>query len=247
MEELKRSQEIISLGKKIIQEFSREDRRNTTLGWMAHYIAELIVSAENEMKPDRKIKLQKEASEIILAIWSKRNDFPRGSRPLSGLSSAVEVINSLKADEPMSYWERIRGYEEDSEWGKFAKTLFRSSQTIFDLTLLASIGHEILLKEKEWTEFPNLLSEEEKQILDYLDRMLERDESPIKVVVADSAADDEEQKPQKIEEVFDKIERLLQEQIKKFEALKSNVLAAKQTLKDDKDDESDPEYNDYLD
>ncbi|SJN27780.1 hypothetical protein [Sphingobacterium sp. JB170] len=244
----KQSQEIISLGKKLIREFCEEDRRDTTLGWMAHYLSELIVSVENETEPERKAELKKEACEVILIIWSKRNGFLKGSRPLSGLSSAVEVINSLKENDPkMAFWERMQRYEEGSPWGNFAKTLKDSSERIFDLTFLASIGQKVLLREKEWEKFPSLLSDDEIQILGYLDRVLHRAENPVKIVIADASTSDEEQKPEKIDEVLNKIDAILKEQMKKFEALKSTVFAARQTLDHDKDDNIDPELNDFLD
>ena len=228
MEELKHSQEIINLGKKLITEFSKKDQKDTTLSWMAHYLSELITSTDDELHQEKKIQLQKKTCTVILNIWKNRKDFPRGLRPLSGLASAVEVINSLKANDPnIDYWERTRRYEDNSPWGNFAEVLRNSSQNIFALTVFASIGNEILLNEKEWLKFPNLLSDDEKQILEYIDQILNRDENPIKIVFTTQGKKKKKRKLEKIDEVFDRIEELLMLQLSKFEALKKSILEAK--------------------
>jgi len=244
MEQSKHSQEIIDLGKKLVKEFSKHDQRDTTLSWMAHYLSELIISVENEHDGEKRTVLQAKACEVILGIWKNRDDFPRGTRPLTGLSSAVEVINSLRKNDP-DYWARSRSYEDHSEWGNFAETMRNSSQNVFDLTLLASVGQEMLLKEKEWSEFPNLLSAEEKEILDFIDQVLQRDKNPIRIVYTTAGSKKKGRKPEKIELVFKRIEKLLNLQLQKYEQLKTAVLGEKN--EPDLEEDDDDEFNDFLD
>jgi len=239
MEELRQSQEIIDLGKKLVKEFVGNDRRNTTLGWMAHYLSELIVLGESEVDSQKQMKLKKEACKIILEVWKCRNDFPNGVRPLSGLASAVEVINSLRSKDPnVEYWDKMRRYQDISAWGDFAETLRTCSENIFALTVFASIGHEVLLKEKEWAKFPNQLSDDEKQILTYIDQALQRENPPFQIIFTDPNTKITEQKPEKISEVLDKIGELIKLQQSKFELLKA-AIASESEICDPEEDYKD--------
>jgi len=246
MEELKYSQETIDLGKKLIREFSAHDKRDLTLSWMAHYLSELIIATEKELDQTRKTELNKEAYEMVLTLWQNRNDFPRGTRPLSGLSSAVEVIKSLRRQDPdVEYWQRNREYQENGPWGNFAETMRNSSENIFALTISASIGQDALAKEKEWAEFPNLLSDEEREVLNYIDEILKRDKNPIKIHYTTADKKDKPRKVEKIDKVLGRIEKLLKQQQEQFEALKQSVLKGRE-LADDSDDWEN-EFNDFLD
>jgi hypothetical protein len=64
MEKLKRSQEVLDLGKQLVREFSIHDRYDLTTSWMAHYLSEIITEAEEEKSIPKKRKLQKECCDI---------------------------------------------------------------------------------------------------------------------------------------------------------------------------------------
>jgi hypothetical protein len=246
METSKHTQEIIALGKKLVSKFSAHDRREITLNWMAHHLSALMVSAEQETDKTKKAELNEQACSAILTIWQSRSDYPKGTRPLSGLSEAVEVIRSLRDEDPQTdYWAKHRELQQNSAWGNFAEYLRSSNDTIYALTMYASIGEDLLAKEKEWAEFPNLLSEEEKELLEYIDEVICRDENPIRIIY--TSADKTEEKPEseKIDRIFSKIEKLLKQQMDQFEILKKSVLKGRE-LADDSDEWED-EFNDFLD
>lgn len=245
METSKHTQEIIALGKKLVSEFSAQDRRDVTLNWMAHHLSALMVSAEKETDEKKKSELNEQACQAILTIWQSRNDFPKGTRPLSGLSEAVEVIRSLREEDPNAdYWARHRELHQNSAWGNFAESLRSSNDTIYALTMYASIGEDLLAKEKEWTEFPNLLSDEERELLEYIDEVIRRDEHPIRIVYTSADKPKEKPKPEKIDRIFTKIDKLLKQQQGQFEALKAAVLKGRDVIPDEGDWDS--EFNDFL-
>jgi hypothetical protein len=246
METSKHTQEIIALGKKLVSEFSAHDRRDITLNWMAHHLSALIVSAEQETDETKKADLNIRACETILTIWQSRNDFPRGTRPLSGLSEAAEVIRSLRTEDPETdYLARHRELQQNSAWGNFAESLRSSNDTIYELTMYASIGEDLLAKEKEWAEFPGMLSDEEKELLQYIDEVIRRDENPIRIVYTSADKTEEKPKSEKIDRIFSKIDKLLKQQMGQFEVLKQSVLKGRE-LADDSD-EWENEFNDFLD
>lgn len=246
METSKHTQEIIALGKKLVSEFSAHDRRDITLNWMAHHLSALMVSAEKETDGVKKAELNEQACHGILTIWQSRNDFPRGTRPLSGLSEAVEVIRSLREEDPdTDYWARHRELQQNSAWGNFAESLRSSNDTIYALTVYASICEELLAKEKEWTEFPNMLSDEERELLEYIDEVIRRDENPIRIVYTSADKTEEKPKPEKIDRIFTKIDKLLKQQMSQFEVLKAAVLNGRDIIPDE--DNWDSQFNDFLD
>lgn len=249
MEELKYSQETIALGKKLIREFSAHDKRDLTLGWMAHYLSELIASAEQEQKGAKKAELNRQAYEMILTLWQNRNDFPRGTRPLTGLSSAVEVVRSLRKRDPgLDYWQRNREYQQNGPWGNFAETVRNSSENIFALAVFASVSEDALAREKEWSEFPNLLSEEEREMLEYIDEILTRDENPIKIHFTSPDSKEKPKEVEKMNKLLARMEKLLKKQTAQFEALKSTVLKGRELDTDsDSDDDWEDAFNDLLD
>lgn len=229
MVELKYSQETIALGKKLIREFSANDKRDLTLGWMAHYLAELILSAEYEQEETKKSELKRQAFKMILTLWQNRNDFPRGTRPLAGLSSAVEVIRSFRKRDPeLDFWQRNVEYQQNGPWGKFAETVRNSSENIFALAVFASVSGDALTREKEWSEFPNLLSDQELEMLGYIDEILARDENPIKIRFTNPSKKENPKEVEKMDKVLGKIEKLLKKQTIQFEALKKAVLKGRE-------------------
>lgn len=249
MEELKYSQETIALGKKLIREFSVHDKRDLTLGWMAHYLSELIVSAEHEQETEKKAELNRQTCEMILTLWQNRNDFPRGTRPLTGLSSAVEVIRSLRKRDPgLDYWQRNAEYQQNGPWGNFAETVRNSSENIFALAVFASVSDGALTREKEWSEFPNLLTEQEREMLEYIDEILARNENPIKIRFTSPGKKEKPRKVEKIEKVLARMEKLLKKQTSQFEVLKKAVLKGRELeTETSSDDDWDDPFNDLLD
>ncbi|MFC7523134.1 hypothetical protein ACFQRK_04225 [Parapedobacter sp. GCM10030251] len=138
-----------------------------------------------------------------------------------------------RVDSDIPYWEITRQYDDNSPWGRFATTVRNSTEDIFALTILSSIGHGILSREQEWLKFPNFLSSEEKQILEYIDTVLSHGENPIQIVIVDSSKKPKKKdKPSKTEEVLNKIETLLHNQVSDFEKLKIHI--NKNTVKSSK-------------
>jgi hypothetical protein len=172
MEVWKQYQEIINLGKKIVQEFNADQRRDMTLQWMAHYLAELMAKAEREESDIVKAELIKECAEVILSIWKKRAHFPGRTRLLSGLTEVLPVLKALQDHSDDLSWERFVSYENDQPWGKFMRSARLSIEEILKISLVANVIPEALTKEKEWLEHHKQLSEVERALINYLDRTL---------------------------------------------------------------------------
>jgi hypothetical protein len=203
-------QETINLGKKIVSEFSNEEIRDTTLQWMAHYLAELIQSAEQEKSLPKKRKLQEECAEIIENIWKKRATFRGNTRPLAKFGEVVSILKALIDDKKNELsWNRFIDYENDSPWGEYIRKVRLSMDDILTISLCAAAIQQALEKEKEWLDHAPMLSSHEKKIIEHLDYLLNKQDSIIKIVFTD-----EESKPKselhkdKRIQVFEKLANL---------------------------------------
>lgn len=229
MEKSKQFQEILNLGKALVTLFSQEDRTDLTTSWMAHYLAEIMQEVREAKDLTKKRALQKECSAIILELWKKRNQFPGNVAPLSGIQHAVSVIGALEdeeSDDP--YYRRFRNFEDRSVWGTYIYTLRKAVEDSFKITLGAVVAKSVLDREKLWKEHKPFISEQEKVIIDFLDRELTKEDSPIKIVfVTGDEPIKNEVPPDKMTMVFRKLHELLNKQVEALDKLEKQVLKPK--------------------
>src|SRR6266849_7479724 len=94
-----RSDAILQLGEKLVEELGLTQAVDTLGRWMAHYVAELISESEKGSSSERKQK-QAVAAQMILQLWQHRAEFPNGSRPLREFDSVLGVLQSLDLSNP---------------------------------------------------------------------------------------------------------------------------------------------------
>lgn len=226
-------QETISLGKKIIEEFSSEESYDTTLRWMAHYIAELIQAAEKETNVAKKRKLQEECAAVILILWQKRAYFRGNTRPLANFADVIPILQALR-DEPSTVlsWQRFAHYEDGSPWGAFMGHVRHSMDTVLKISLCAAVSEQSLRKEKEWLKYQSLLSEDESKIIKYLDQLLLEGDLRHRVVfVEEGQTQKEKTPPEKLVQVFDKLEALISTQVEYLTELREKIVKRPTTKK----------------
>ena len=169
--------EIINLGKKLVQELELADSVNTLGRWMAHYVAELIIKAEQAQSVEEKKAAEQECYEVILKIWANRKDLPEHLQPLASLKPALSVLAALHQEEFNEediFWGRARYKQIDDPWGRFIRDMQEIFESIFNVCLNSSLTQDLIDKEKSWLdEHANLLSEDEKDALQSLNLYLQ--------------------------------------------------------------------------
>ena len=105
MEHLEMQERVINLGKALVQELGLEPSVDTLARWMAHYIAEQIVTAENSTG-DAKIKAQQQCFETILTLWRHRSALPDGHRPFENFEPIFRALERLDPDNPRPFYYR---------------------------------------------------------------------------------------------------------------------------------------------
>jgi hypothetical protein len=104
---------------------------------MAHYIAELIQSAEKASTEERPAKMRA-CSEAILSLWKHRHELPNGKRPFEEIEPIMRAIESLDPDDDRPrYYRPIRAAADEADekdetksWLKFIDGLDHSARIL---------------------------------------------------------------------------------------------------------------------
>ena len=216
-------EEILKLGRKIISELDLVYTVNTLARWMGHYLAELIHKIDTIDSESEKTDLRKECCSLILEIWEKRERVPI-EKPLERLKPVINVIELLKKREhPFIFHDFPSNNRDlnvnDPEWIGFLKVVKNNSEIIYKKSLKAMVSNEILKKDNEWViKHGNLLSDDEKQIVEYLNSINE-----LTITFSDGSNDEKTEK-EKLEELFVELESHIEEQKNFLKNLKKEVL-----------------------
>jgi hypothetical protein len=171
---LKRSENVISLGKRLVEELGLEPSVDTLGRWMAHYIAELIKKADETNKPAERRMAMKICCETILRLWKHRSSLPHGARPLGNLESVLNAIENLR--EKKLPWLRLPKREIESfagPWMGYAQVVEETGLRICKMAVLMAIAERGFAKEKRWLrDHKEMLSKGEIRVIQTLDSWL---------------------------------------------------------------------------
>ena len=155
-EESSRFDQVLALGRKLVEELDLESSADTLGRWMAHYLAELMDQAENA-SPEERAASKRRCSDAILELWSHRAELPDGKRPFEDLEPIIRAIESLDPEnETPRYFASIRDAIDEAEGDQQVQSLLKVvrdmdstariliSQTLVDAALSA------VDKSKEW-------------------------------------------------------------------------------------------------
>jgi hypothetical protein len=140
MDESTRSDAILALGRKLVEELGLEPSVDTFGRWIAHYIADLMFQAENATD-EGKLTAHKNCFDAILTLWSHRAELPNGKRPFEELEPIVRAVESLDPDRSTPrYFLPIRSLKRNDEHKTETETWLDMVSGI-DLSARILIGH----------------------------------------------------------------------------------------------------------
>ena len=226
MAQLKHSEEeIIKLGEKLVRELDLEYSSNTLARWMSHYVAELIQNIDNVESKEEKKELQQECCDIILKIWSQKENLPI-TKPLDNLKPVIEILQVLNEKQESSVLPRWLGRNwkppHKNKWASFAHLVKNNSDEVFEKIIQMNLHEDLLSKDKEWLkENKKFLSKDEVNFLELIDVM--NDKFPTGVVDLNNfeLSDDN---MHRIEYMFDELENLIDEQKLELLKIKRNII-----------------------
>lgn len=229
MAQLKHSEEqIIKLGEKLVKELDLEYSTNTLARWMSHYLAELMEKIDNIESEEEKKILQQECCDIILKVWSQKENLPI-TKPLDSLKPIIEILEVLKEQKEVSIlprWLEYNSLPRNNEWASLVDLVKNNSEQIFIKVVQMNLHKDILSKDKEWLkENKSFLNRDEIDFLELIDVMNDNDFSKGVIDLNDFEMSDDNTK--RIEFMFDELENLINEQKKELLKIKKSYFKKK--------------------
>ena len=172
MDERIRSDSVLALGKKIVDEFDVDQPVDTLSRWMGHYIAEKIEDAETVTDESRDRKMA-ECKDAILKLWAHRSELPDGKRPFEDFEPIFRVLKSLDLDDttPRYFRQEILVVDENDEgaqtkqWLKTASRLDYAARILIRYCL-AMAARDAVDKSRDWVPLAEAIAEEENTDID---------------------------------------------------------------------------------
>ena len=151
MAQLKHSEEeIIKLGEKLVRELDLEYSTNTLARWMSHYLAELMGNIDNIKSEEEKTILQQECCDIILKVWSQKENLPI-TKPLDNLKPIIEILEVLKEQKEVSIlprWLEYNSLPRNNEWASLVDLVKNNSEQIFSKVVQMNLHKDIFVTDK---------------------------------------------------------------------------------------------------
>jgi len=157
---------LLALGRNLVEELKLEGSQDTLGRWMAHYIAELITDVESA-SGDEKATAEHKCFEAILELWKHRSMLPDGKRPFEEVEPVLRTIQSLDPKHnKVRYYNSCRPYNgktadsiEQKKWLNLADGLDDSAKLLigYCLSQAASVS---LDKSQEWVKLAEDIEED---------------------------------------------------------------------------------------
>jgi len=141
-------QQVINLGKQLIQTFAKEPSRDVDLlsRWMAHYIEEQMTAAGNATGSE-KLAAEERCFRTIVSLWEHRSTLPNGRRPFETFEPIFDALARLHPDEERPYYLSAQLAEQKEEKADTARSFVQlalaadiAARAVIDL-ILAEAAH----------------------------------------------------------------------------------------------------------
>ena len=151
-----RSDSVLALGKKLVDEMGLDQSVDTLGRWMAHYLAAKMEDAEAATGEAREQKMS-ECSDAILKLWAHRSELPKGKRPFEDFEPVFRALRSLDPDDTTPrYFREVRAeVDQDAEndltkqWLDLASGLDYTARVLIRYCL-AITAREAVDKSRDW-------------------------------------------------------------------------------------------------
>ena len=136
--------QVISLGKRLVQELGLEPGVDTLSKWMAHYVAEQITTAENATG-DAKAGAEQRCFETVLKLWERRSLLPNGRRPFESFERIFRALDHIDPEKPRScYFDDL--YFHESKADKTSQDRGDAVQSWVDTALAVDRAARVLIE-----------------------------------------------------------------------------------------------------
>jgi len=214
MENSEIQEKIITLGKKLADNF-KSGSGDATSHWMAHYIAEQIITIETNQGDNT--LASKECFETILKLWHHQAYFPRGLRPFEQFDEIFHAIERINPDNSRPFFyteseiELTSLSEEAALWVNIARSLDQNTRSLIKFSFSQALDSTVSEETKNWMAAISDISEShEAFIIQHYEAELNKD-------------DDAQKKLDKKREVLEERSKQLNELENLCKIIKDNI------------------------
>ena len=156
----------VALGERMVREWG--DRPDTTVRWMAHWVAELMERPESAETPEAREEAQRACAEAIQTLWARRQHWPYGAP----LQRVVEALNALAG--PPERFEKERP-EPEAGWAGAMSRIDRLGSEEWQIVRQAAIAEIDLSEEQTILDTsPEDLEDNERELFEALIKLQAR-------------------------------------------------------------------------
>jgi hypothetical protein len=142
--------------------------------WLAHYVAEEIVTTENATG-DEKSEAERRCFETILKLWEHRSSFPSGRRPFENFEPILRALNRIDPESRQSYYfeDFLNQKATDTpdaktddvqSWLDTAVAVDRAARVLLDFAFKQAAHHAADEKTKSWIKNAAKLSSNDDEL-----------------------------------------------------------------------------------
>lgn len=164
----KAPKDLLGLGAHLVRELGLRDSTDTMGRWLAHHLAELMTESRNrKTSAAHRVEARKQATDLILKIWERRNLLPGNAYPLAQYKDILRVLSFLRSDGNPWNQRRATPYQVTA-----ASIYDRLSRLVIGL-LLVDLAPLLRRRTRRGNESLKFLNGEEREIFKELERWLD--------------------------------------------------------------------------
>lgn len=101
---------LITLGKKLVEEFKLEDKTDTLSQWMLHYLAELFKRYDLSTSPQEKRIASVDIRDTIFKLWEFRYQQSHPHSSFKNTESLISTLQKLNLDNDDAFYSGLRDF-----------------------------------------------------------------------------------------------------------------------------------------
>lgn len=170
----KRPKDVLSLGRRLVQEMKLNETCDTLAKWMSHYLAEQIHAVDTAKGKAAKQTAEDRCCEVVLRLWAARASLPNTARPLGRLDEAIKAVEAMRSDQMQIPAMVQRAADQmENPWLVFARDSYAADKRMACISFLAGVLDGEFGQEKQWVEeHSQHLSKQEREMIESLDGWL---------------------------------------------------------------------------
>lgn len=158
------TENLIELGKRLVEEFKLEDKTDTLSQWMLHYLAELFERYNLSTSPEEKRTAGSEIKDTIFKLWDFRYQQSNSQSSFRNTESLISTLKKLNLDNDDVFYSGLRDFRNAENtldqsnpdyWYRYALELDKASRFLIRNCILKGYA----ITEADNQEIANLIKE----------------------------------------------------------------------------------------